>query len=221
MGVTDTSARAAVRLAVLDDHEVLLDSLTSWIGANAPDFDLVVSASTWPELVHSSQFPTDLVFLDFQLKEPVSIEARVRTCRAAGAKVVVLSALDTADIRDRSLAAGADAFVSKTVALAEVMNVARGVLGLARSDGAATSWRPLPAGATETVKPRLSTGEAQALSLYASGLSAGEVADRMDVQYETVKTFLRRVREKYAKVGRPASRKSELIRRAAEDGYLI
>jgi DNA-binding NarL/FixJ family response regulator len=221
MGVPDASGRAPVRLAVLDDHEVLLDSLTSWIGTHAPDFDLVLCASTWPELVHSSQFPTDLVFLDFQLKEPVSIEARVRTCRAAGAKVVVLSALDSDDIRERSLAAGAEAFVSKSVPLGEVMNIARGVLGLARADGAATSWRPLPAGATETVKPKLSTGEAQALSLYASGLSAVEVAQRMDVQYETVKTFLRRVREKYAKVGRPASRKSELIRRAAEDGYLI
>ena len=28
------------------------------------------------------------------------------------------------------------------------------------------------------------------------------------------------MREKYAKVGRPASRKSDLIRRAAEDGLL-
>jgi DNA-binding NarL/FixJ family response regulator len=221
MGVRDARGRAPVRLAVLDDHEVLLDSLTSWIGANAHDFDLVLCASTWPELVHSAQFPTDLVFLDFQLKEPVSIEARVRTCRAAGAKVVVLSALDSAEVRERSLAAGAEAFVSKTLPLGEVMNVARGVLGLARSDGSAPSWRPLPAGAVEAVKPRLSTGEAQALTLYASGLSAVEVAERMDVQYETVKTFLRRVREKYAKVGRPASRKSELIRRAAEDGYLI
>jgi hypothetical protein len=42
----------------------------------------------------------------------------------------------------------------------------------------------------------------------------------MNVQYETAKTYLRRVREKYAKVGRPASKKAELIRRAAEDGYL-
>jgi len=42
----------------------------------------------------------------------------------------------------------------------------------------------------------------------------------MNVQYETAKTFLRRVREKYAKANRPASKKSELIRRAAEDGYL-
>jgi DNA-binding NarL/FixJ family response regulator len=221
MGVPDARGRAPVRLAVLDDHEVLLDSLTSWIGANAPDFDLVLCASTWPELVHSAQFPTDLVFLDFQLKEPVSIEARVRTCRAAGAKVVVLSALDSDEVRERSLAAGAEAFVSKTLPLGEVMNIARGVLGLARSDGSTPSWRPLPSGAVEAVKPRLSTGEVQALTLYASGLSAVEVAERMDVQYETVKTFLRRVRDKYAKVGRPASRKSELIRRAAEDGYLI
>ncbi len=58
MGVADTQSRAPVRLAVLDDHEVLLDSLTSWIGANAPDFDLVLCASTWPELVHSSPVGT-------------------------------------------------------------------------------------------------------------------------------------------------------------------
>ena len=51
-------------------------------------------------------------------------------------------------------------------------------------------------------------------------ISTVEVAHRMDVGYETAKTYLRRVREKYARAGRPASRKSELIRRAAEDGFL-
>ena len=87
MSLDSSEDRSAprVRLAILDDHEVLLDSLSSWIGANAPDFDLVLSASTWLQLVHSDNFPTDLVFLDFQLKEPVSIEARVRTCRAGTA----------------------------------------------------------------------------------------------------------------------------------------
>src|ERR1700744_3604789 len=119
-----------VRLALLDDHEVLLDSLSSWIAANAPDFDLVLSASTWLQLVHSDNFPTDLVFIDFQLKEPVSIEARVRTCRAAGAKVIVLTGLETADLRDRALKAGASAFVAKSQPLAEVMAVAREVMGL-------------------------------------------------------------------------------------------
>ncbi len=79
------TAKRRVRLALLDDHEVLLDTLSSWINANAPDFELVLSANTWLQLVHSNNFPTELVFIDFQLKEPVSIEARVRTCRAAGA----------------------------------------------------------------------------------------------------------------------------------------
>ncbi len=66
----------------------------------------------------------------------------------------------------------------------------------------------------------MSAGETEALSLYASGLSTNQVAEQMGVQYETAKTYLRRVREKYAKVNRPASKKAELIRRAAEDGYL-
>ncbi|WKK70803.1 hypothetical protein Q0F99_13650 [Rathayibacter oskolensis] len=42
----------------------------------------------------------------------------------------------------------------------------------------------------------------------------------MNVQFETAKTYLRRVRQKYVKIGRPASRRAELIRRAAEDGFL-
>ena len=209
-----------VRLAILDDHEVLLDSLTSWIGANAPDFDLVLSASTWLQLVHSDNFPTDLVFLDFQLKEAVSIEARVRTCRAAGAKVIVLSSLDTRESQERALDAGAAAFLSKTLPMHEVMDAARTIMGVDVDATPKRDWRPLPVGATAQSRPRLSAGEVVALKLYVSGFSTVEVASQMNVQYETAKTYLRRVREKYAKANRPASKKSELIRRAAEDGYL-
>jgi len=214
------SGAPPIRLAVLDDHEVLLDSLSSWIEANAPDFDLVLSASTWLQLVHSDNFPTDLVFVDFQLKEPVSIEARVRTCRAAGAKVIVLSSLDTQEARDRALDAGASAFLSKSLAMHEVMDAARGIMGVARRESPSRDWRPLPIGATSQPRPKLSLGEEEALRLYVAGYSTSEVARRMNVQYETAKTYLRRVREKYAKVQRPASKKADLIRRAAEDGYL-
>lgn len=213
-------AERRIRLALLDDHEVLLDSLSSWINANAPDFDLVLSAHTWLELVHSDSFPTDLVFLDFQLKEPVSIEARVRTCRAAGAKVIVLTSLDTRDARERALAAGAASFLSKSLPMNEVMDAARRVMGLERGGNHQKDWRPLPTGATNQARPKLSQGEVDALKLYVSGHSTTEVANQMNVQYETAKTYLRRVREKYAKANRPASKKAELIRRAAEDGYL-
>jgi DNA-binding NarL/FixJ family response regulator len=210
-----------VRLAILDDHEVLLDSLSSWIYSNAPDFDLVLSASTWLELVHSDNFPTDLVFLDFQLKEPVSIEALGRTCRAAGAKVIVLTSLDSDESRDRALAAGAAGFLSKTLPMREVMDAAREVMGVRPNTVVQRDWRPLPVGATSQSRPKLSAGEIEAFRLYVSGYSTVEVASRMNVQYETAKTYLRRVREKYAKANRPASKKAELIRRAAEDGYLL
>ena len=209
----------AVRLAILDDHEVLLDSLSSWIAANADDFEVVLKVPTWLELVHSPAFPTDLVFIDFQLREPVSIEARVRTCRAAGAKVIVLSSVDTREARERALAAGAAAFLSKSLTMAAVMETARRVMGI-HGGTVARVWRPLPTSATAHDQPKLSPGEAEALRLYATGYSTAEVAARMNVQYETAKTYLRRVREKYARVGRPASKKADLIRRAAEDGYL-
>jgi DNA-binding NarL/FixJ family response regulator len=209
-----------VRLALLDDHEVLLDTISSWIYANAPDFDLVLSASTWLELVHSDNFPTDLVFIDFQLQETISIEARVRTCRAAGAKVIVISSLDTREARERALAAGAAAFLVKTLPMREIMDTARRIMGIDHGEELQKDWRPLPIGAMNQSRPKLSAGEMEALKLYVSGLSTTEVAERMNVRYETAKTYLRRVREKYAKAHRPASKKAELIRRAAEDGYL-
>jgi len=218
--VDPDSTSAPVRLAILDDHELLLDSLSSWIAANAPDFSLVLSASTWLDLVHSDNFPTELVFIDFQLQESVSIEARVRTCRAAGAKVIVLSSLDTREARERALNAGAAAFVAKSLPMREVMDVARSVMGVAKDKNLQRDWRPLPSGAANHVRPKLSPGEEEALKLYVSGLSTIEVARAMSVQYETAKTYLRRVREKYSKVNRSASKKAELIRRAAEDGYL-
>ena len=34
---TAVDSASRVRLAILDDHELLLDTLTSWIDANAPD----------------------------------------------------------------------------------------------------------------------------------------------------------------------------------------
>ncbi|MEP6843487.1 MAG: response regulator [Pseudolysinimonas sp.] len=211
---------ARVRLALLDDHEVLLDSLGSWIGQHALDFDVVLSAATWLQLVHSPAFPTELVFIDFQLKEAVSIEARVRTCRAAGAKVIVLSSVDTDEARERALAAGAAEFLSKSIPMTQVMDAARRVMGMA-SDGAHPHpWRPLPVGAAPQTRPKLSHGEEEAFKLYVTGFSTTEVAAHMNVQYETAKTYLRRVREKYSKVGRPASKKADLIRRAAEDGLL-
>src|SRR6185312_12021940 len=138
---TDAEVGHRIRLALLDNHEVLLDTLSSWINANAPDFELVLSATTWLQLVHSNNSPTELVFIDFQLKETVSIEASVRTCRAAGAKVIVLSSVDTDEARERALAAGAAEFLSKSIPMSQVMDAARRVMGMANDGAHPHPWR--------------------------------------------------------------------------------
>lgn len=222
-----SSARSAdddgvrrVRLGILDDRALLLESMSAWIVDHAPDFELVVSARTWMDLVTSDVFPTQVVIMDFELSEPISIEARIRTCRAAGATVIVLAEDDADDVRERSLRAGAAGHLLKSQPMEEVVESARSAMAMRAGAGSVSQWRPLPLGVAAHQRPRLSAGELEALRLYASGSSTPEVAAKMNVQFETAKTYLRRVRQKYAKAGRPASRRAELIRRAAEDGLL-
>lgn len=216
--VTPVAGARPARVALLDAHELLLDSVTACLREQAPDLEVVLRATTWPELVHDAAFPVDLVLLDEQPGEPVSLEARIRTCRAAGAEVVVLTGSTSPGLEERALRAGAAAFLTTSHPFAELVAVAREVLGASRAQPARRDWRPLPA--DEPRRPRLSLGEETALRLYASGLSTAEVGDRMHVRFETAKTYLRRVREKYARVDRPASRRADLTQRALEDGYL-
>ena len=58
------------------------------------------------------------------------------------------------------------------------------------------------------------------LGLYASGESAARVASLTNLSTDTVNDYLGRIRQKYAEVGRPASTKTDLYRRALEDGWL-
>lgn len=215
------------RLAILDDHSLIVDSLARWFIDRAPDFDVVVTATSWMDLVRSPEFPVDIVLMDLQLPDGVSIESRIRACRAAGARVIVVTALDDDDSRERSMAAGAAGFVSKTLPAEVLVDYARRVMRGERlprqapRPGARQAGAQNAGGAIPTMSGvHLSPAEEKALRYYAQGLSTLEVGQRMDVGYETAKTYLRRVREKYAKVGRPASKKAELIRRAAEDGFL-
>lgn len=220
------TADAVIRVGILDDHAVIVDGIAFWIAENAPDVQVALRATRWLDLVRDPAFPVDIVLMDLQLPEPVSIESRIRACRAAGAEVVVVTALDDAESRARCLAAGAAAFVPKTLPVADVIDVARRVargermpVRPASRDGAgsAASVTAVPAGVADAA---LSTAEQRAVTLYVQGMSTAEVASRMDVGYETAKTYLRRARDKYARVGRPAGRRAELIRRAAEDGML-
>ncbi len=69
-------------------------------------------------------------------------------------------------------------------------------------------------------RPVLGPQEARALQLYATGMPMKSVARMMTISEETVKQYVGRVREKYARTGRAAHTKLELYHRAVEDGHL-
>lgn len=210
-----------LRVGLLDDHALLLDSMSCWILENCPDAEVVVASTTWVDCLLDENFPPDVFFMDYQLIEPISIETRILTCRAAGAKVIVMSALAGPDIRQRVQDAGADAFFVKSEPMYAVVSFARKLFGMPSLNNGAPHFDGLSNGEhIVSERPKLSASEREALLLYVHGNSTREVADILNVHYETAKTFLRRAREKYARAGRPASRRADLVRRAAEDGYL-
>ncbi|MBK5238961.1 MAG: response regulator transcription factor, partial [Actinomycetales bacterium] len=182
--VSDSLERR-LKIGVLDDHALLVDSMASWIVENCPDMTVVLTATSWAQCLTSENFPPDLIFMDYQLAEPVSIEARLLTCRAAGTKVIVMSALAGKDIQQRVEDAEADYFFVKSQPMYVMATRARKLFGMPLLNNGAP----------------LFSGLREALVLYVQGNSTREVADILNVQYETAKTFLRRSREKYARAG--------------------
>lgn len=66
----------------------------------------------------------------------------------------------------------------------------------------------------------LSPRQLEVLELYASGEKADRVARLTGLAPQTVNDYLQRIRQKYAAVGRPAPTKTDLYKRAVEDGVL-
>ena len=68
-----------IRLALVDDHKMLLGALTEWIRNAASDIDMVVAVPTWPELTVHPEFPVDVVLLDLDLKDNIPVSLKINT----------------------------------------------------------------------------------------------------------------------------------------------
>jgi DNA-binding NarL/FixJ family response regulator len=215
-----TMSSRTITLGIVDDHQVLLDGLTAWIRARTDDVRVAVACTSWSRLLASDGYPVDVVLLDLELGDVLPAAVKIATLRMAGvATVVVSTTADPAMVRE-CISAGALGFVPKredaSVILDAVRTAARGETYLSATVAAALLADDPR---VETV-PRLSEQERRVLVLYASGLPMKSVARRLDVGYETAKSYLGRVRDKYAECGREARSKIDLRRRAVEDGLI-
>ena len=207
-----------IDVAAVDNHPIVLDGIASWVTAPDGGIRVVGTASTVASLLAGPGRRACVVLLDLELGDGTAIEHNVATILAAGPAVLVLAASDKPRSVRAAMRAGALGYVLKDEETVQVRAAIRSV-------AAGQGWispRLAYIFATDdaTDRPELSPQETRALQLYATGMAMKSVAKRMGLSEETVKQYVGRVREKYARAGRAAPTKLELYHRAVEDGHL-
>ncbi len=119
------------RVAVLSQDEAYSAGLREWFRAHDPELAVVLESTRWGDLLQAADFPPELVLLDAATSGRSSVASRVRTVRASGAAVIVLSRADEEDAAAQlALSSGAFSVLPKSVPLGLIGEVARAAVGL-------------------------------------------------------------------------------------------
>jgi two-component system uhpT operon response regulator UhpA len=208
---------AAVRVAVVDDHEsVRLGLKAAFLDEG---YQFLLAAATVRELVDGlAGRECDVVVLDLSLGDGSSVTENVKQVQALGSAVLVHSIADrVASVRE-ALAAGAAGVIPKSSATRTVIAAAASV---ARGEVLNNlEWATAIDADGDFARAELGRREREILHLYASGLPLKLAAQQLGISYSTAREYLDRIRVKYVEVGRPAPTKVDLLRRAVEDGIL-
>jgi DNA-binding NarL/FixJ family response regulator len=207
-----------VDVAAVDDHPIVLDSVTGWVMGGESGIRVIDTAATVDALLAGPGRGAHVVLLDLDLGDGTTVERNVAAILAAGPAVLVLAASDKPLAVRAAIRAGALGYAVKSEATSQVREAIKAVA--AGEDWISPRLAYIFATDDASDRPVLSPQEGRALRLYATGMAMKSVARRMTISEETVKQYVGRVREKYARAGRAAPTKLELYHRAVEDGYL-
>jgi DNA-binding NarL/FixJ family response regulator len=216
-----------ITIVVADDHEVVRAGFAALLDTQ-PDFSVLGTATDGAEAVRvCRELRPDVVLMDVRMPGTDGIEA---TRQLAGCtKVLILTTFDLDEYVFDGLRAGASGFLLKDVTAERLFEAVRVVAaGDALLAPAVTRRlisefariRPDPreqAGATRPAElASLTQRETEVLRLVAEGLSNTEIAARLVVTEETVKTHVSRV---LAKLG--LRDRTQAVVAAYESGLVI
>ncbi len=221
------SAASGVRIVVVDDQEVVRAGFAALLETQ-PDFTVVGTAADGAEAVRiCRERSPDIVLMDVRMPVMDGIEATSRIVAESaseGTRIVMLTTFDLDEHVYAALSAGASGFLLKDVAAERLFEAVRVVAGggallapsvTRRLIGQFARVRPRP-----TVRPAeleaLTARETEVLRLIAEGLSNLEIADRLVVSEETVKSHVSRM---LAKLG--LRDRTQAVVAAYESGLVV
>ena len=217
-GRAPRAPEAPLAIAAVDDHPALLSGLRVELAELDPGLRLVATAPTVDALLADTAQPVpDVVLLDLRLGDGSRPDENVARLVDRGSRVVVYTEGRQHTEALAALQAGAQGVLLKDRPVATVALALRAVAAGETLESAETAAAMQ---VDESLTSHLSPQERRVLELYAGGMPARSVALRLGVTLETAKSYLKRIRAKYAALDRPAYTRMELYRRAVEDGVL-
>jgi DNA-binding NarL/FixJ family response regulator len=201
-----TTPPTPLQIVVADDHQVVREGFAGLLDTQ-PDFTVVATASDGAEAVQlCRELLPDVVLMDVRMPVMDGIEA-TRQIAGSGAdrpRILILTTFDLDEYVYDALRAGASGFLLKDVTAERLFEAVRVIAAgqallaptvtrrliseFAQTRSAITASSP-PSPALTALTPR----ETQVLQLVAEGLSNPEIAARLVVTEETVKTHVSRI----------------------------
>lgn len=206
-----------IRLAVVDDHRMLLTALSHWIQEAATDLDLVASVASWPDLLAHPAFPVDVVLLDLDLRDDLPISVKLRALDTVGVRTVLMSTYSDPGVVAEALAAGALGYIVKSESTDTIVLAIRAAMEGTPfvSPGLAPQLQ------ADIGAPRLTAQERRVMALYSTGESAKRMATVLQISEQTAKSHLKRIRAKFKAAGVDVGTKLTLREQAIRTGLIL
>jgi DNA-binding NarL/FixJ family response regulator len=191
-----------VRVVIADDQGMVRSGFTTLLNSE-PDIEVVGEAVNGQEAVaRAIQLRPDVILMDVRMPVMDGLQAtRQITAMDGGPRVLVLTTFDLDDYVYQALRWGASGFLLKDASARELAEAVRVV---AAGDGllspsvtrrliAEFARMGAPRGPSRKTLQDLTERETEVLALVARGLSNAEIAGRLVVAEQTVKTHVSRV----------------------------